>query len=121
MCTYCIILILTLILTLIPTLNIPIYKFKYQSMIKNANQHLQISIYLIIVQTSIYLIMMQILYSYQTVPTCISILIKINILIDNSKYTNIKRNLHVKCMSLHLLLYCLNTTYWEGKKGKKEE
>ena len=25
---------------------------------------------------------------------------KIHILIDNSKYTNIKRNLHVKCISL---------------------
>ena len=33
-------------------------------------------------------------------PSCVSILTKINILTDNSKYTNIKRNIHVKCISL---------------------
>ena len=64
MCTYWIILILTLIS------NVPICKFKYQSMIIMQITIcliiMQISICLIIVQTTICLIMMQILYSCQS-------------------------------------------------------
>ena len=72
--TYWIILILTLISTLIPIPDVPIYKFKYQGMFDHyVNHHLY--------DHCANLIMMQILYSYHIVPTCISILTKINILI----------------------------------------
>ena len=43
---------------------------------------------------------------------------KINILIFNSKYTEYQKkpscSMH---KSLHLLLYCQNTVYWEWKRG----
>ena len=77
--TYWIILILTLISTLNLTLNVPIYKFKYQSMI--------------IMQTIICLIIMQILYSYQIVTLMHNTVVymylhsyKINNRICNYKY-----------------------------------
>ena len=78
--TYWIILILTLILTLIPTLNVPIYKFKYQSMIcmiNSADYHLpdhHVNIIQLSNSTHMYL------HSY-----------KINILIDNSIYTEYQK------------------------------
>ena len=53
----------------------------------------------------------QLIICISTNTTSIFLFVILNIL-------NIKRNLHVKCISLHLLLYCQNTIYWERRGGK---
>ena len=124
--TYWIILILTLISTLIPTLNVPIYKFQYQCMFCVIFKQISICMIIMVQITTCMInhvqiihlskVIMQILYSYSN--TCILHAYNtVMFLIDNSKYTNIKRNLNVKCIkSLHLLLYCLKMLYIVNEK-----
>ena len=117
MCTYWII----LILTIISTSNVPICKFKYHSMIimqiTISLIIMQINICLIIVHTIICLIIMQILYSSQRYNIVIFIHTKLIFLFVIPKYAEYQRDPYVKCIS-HCNCHSIVKLLYIGK-GKR--
>ena len=119
MCTYWIF----LMSTLISTPNVPVCKFKYQSMIIMQNHHLfdhYADQYLFDhCETFICLIIMQILYSCQSYNVVMSIHTKLIFLFVNLKYEEYQRDPHVKCISHYIYHSIVKVLYILGK-GKRE-